>query len=406
MQAMLEQTSGDLEIDRSDWELVKFGDVAIQQKGTVDRENTDLTRYVKGEHMYSEDLHLREWGELKDEYLGPAFIRKFEEGDILYGSRRTYLRKVVVAPFDGITSNTTFVAKANEKRIDKRLLPFVMLSEGFSLHSIQNSKGSVNPYVNWKDLSGYEFLLPPLSKQKDILDLLQGIDLSIQADIELRASLGRRKTSFFNSAIYTPVDSLGEFGRKKSNFPVHKLGELATRFQYGISESLENSGDIPVLRMNNLQNGVLDINDLKFVAENYNNLDDFILNQGDILFNRTNSYELVGKTCIFNEEKRFSFASYLIRIVTDKSKLLPEYLNFYMNSPIGLSKIRKYRTPGVSQSNINANNLKRLLIPTPDLEFQKHLMSQVFRIEFAENSVNTKVCEGKALLLKLVNQVF
>ena len=87
VQAMLEQTSGDLEIDRSDWELVKFGDVAIQQKGTVDRENTDLTRYVKGEHMYSEDLHLREWGELKDEYLGPAFIRKFEEGDILYGSR-------------------------------------------------------------------------------------------------------------------------------------------------------------------------------------------------------------------------------------------------------------------------------------------------------------------------------
>ena len=145
---------------------------------------------------------------------------------------------------------------------------------------------------------------------------------------------------------------------------------------------------------------------LNSVAENYNNLDDFILNQGDILFNRTNSYELVGKTCIFNEEKRFSFASYLIRIVTDKSKLLPEYLNFYMNSPIGLSKIRKYRTPGVSQSNINANNLKRLLIPTPDLEFQKHLMSQVFRIEFAENSVNTKVCEGKALLLKLVNQVF
>ena len=145
MQAMLEQTSGDLEIDRSDWELVKFGDVAIQQKGTVDRENTDLTRYVKGEHMYSEDLHLREWGELKDEYIGPAFIRKFEEGDILYGSRRTYLRKVVVAPFDGITSNTTFVVKANEKRIDKRLLPFVMLSEGFSLHSIQNSKGSVNP---------------------------------------------------------------------------------------------------------------------------------------------------------------------------------------------------------------------------------------------------------------------
>lgn len=60
----------DLQLDRSDWQLVKFGDVAIQQKESVDRENTDVTRYVKGEHMGSEDLHLREWGELTDEYLG------------------------------------------------------------------------------------------------------------------------------------------------------------------------------------------------------------------------------------------------------------------------------------------------------------------------------------------------
>lgn len=169
-----------LNLDRSNWELVKFGDVAIQQKDSVDRDNTELTRYVKGEHMYSEDLHLREWGELTDEYLGPAFIRKFEEGDILYGSRRTYLRKVTIAPFDGITSNTTFVIKANEKKIDARLLPFVMLSEGFAQHSIRNSKGSVNPYVNWKDLAGYEFLLPPPAAQLEILNLLLSIDELIE----------------------------------------------------------------------------------------------------------------------------------------------------------------------------------------------------------------------------------
>ena len=167
------------------WQLVKFGDVAIQQKQTVDRENTELTRYVKGEHMYSEDIHLREWGELTDEYLGPAFIRKFEEGDILYGSRRTYLRKVVIAPFEGITSNTTFVIKANEEKINKRLLPFIMLSEGFSQHSIKNSKGSVNPYVNWKDLAGYEFYLPPKQKQIILADLLCSIDRTKNTDLDL-----------------------------------------------------------------------------------------------------------------------------------------------------------------------------------------------------------------------------
>ena len=111
-------------IDKSSWTATKFGDVAIQQKVNVNREDTTLTKYVKGEHMSSEDIHLRSWGELQDEYLGPAFIRYFEEGDILYGSRRTYLKKVSIAPFEGITSNTTFVIKANEEKMDKRLLPF------------------------------------------------------------------------------------------------------------------------------------------------------------------------------------------------------------------------------------------------------------------------------------------
>lgn len=169
-----------LVLDRSDWEIVKFGDVAFQQKKSVDRDNTNLTKYVKGEHMNSEDLHLREWGELTDEYLGPAFIRKFEEGDILYGSRRTYLRKVAIAHFDGITSNTTFVIKANEAKIDKRILPFVMLSEGFTMHSIRHSKGSVNPYINWKDIADYEFLLPPKEQQANFSELLWALDEVIQ----------------------------------------------------------------------------------------------------------------------------------------------------------------------------------------------------------------------------------
>ena len=168
MVEMIEKAVSELQLDKSQWSLTKFGDVAIQQKQSVDRENTELTRYVKGEHMGSEDLHLREWGELTDEYLGPAFIRKFEEGDILYGSRRTYLRKVVIASFEGITSNTTFVIKANEKKIDKRLLPFIMMSEGFTDNSIKNSKGSVNPYINWKDIANYEFLLPPKDQQAQL----------------------------------------------------------------------------------------------------------------------------------------------------------------------------------------------------------------------------------------------
>lgn len=163
-------------LDKSIWNAVRFGDVAIQQKESIDRENTELERYVAGDHMHTNDLHIRQWGKFDGSYVGPAFHRKFEKGDILYGSRRTYLRKVAVADFDGITANTTFVIKANKELIEPRVLPFIMLSENFAQHSIQNSKGSTNPYINWKDIAGYEFRLPPMEMQKKLAELLWTVD--------------------------------------------------------------------------------------------------------------------------------------------------------------------------------------------------------------------------------------
>src|SRR5690606_28551999 len=188
----------EINIDKSNWSKVHFGDVAIQMKGTVDRDNTDLKYYVKGEHMNSEDVHIRAFGELTDEYLGPAFIRHFKDGDILYGSRRTYLKKVAVAHFEGITSNTTFVINAKENVIDKRLLPFLMLSDQFTEHSIMHSKGSVNPYINWKDLANYEFLLPPKEQQAELAELLWAMDDVIEKDLEVleRLEINKNRLSF------------------------------------------------------------------------------------------------------------------------------------------------------------------------------------------------------------------
>jgi type I restriction enzyme S subunit len=223
----MEQAMTNINLDRSDWELVTFGEVAIKQKESVDRENTDLTRYIKGEHMGSEDLHIRKWGELTDEYLGPAFIRKFEKGDILYGSRRTYLRKVAIADFDGITSNTTFVIKANQKNILPELLPFVMMSEGFTEHSIKNSKGSVNPYVNWKDIANYEFLLPPKNQQAQLAELLWAMDSVIENEFRALEKLEKTYNALIDNTFsiinadwtYIPLNKIAVINKKslKSN---------------------------------------------------------------------------------------------------------------------------------------------------------------------------------------------
>ena len=187
----------ELHIDKTGWKKCKFGDVAIQTKEVVDIENTEHTRYIAGEHMNSEDIHLRKWGIVGDGYLGPAFIRKFSKGDILYGSRRTYLKKVAIADFDGITANTTFVIKANKDLIEPILLVHLMLSDEFTEYSVKNSRGSVNPYINWKDIADYEFLLPPKDEQKRLAELLWAADEMIEKEKkELESMEYFRKLTF------------------------------------------------------------------------------------------------------------------------------------------------------------------------------------------------------------------
>jgi len=115
---------------------VKFGDVVRQVKDRVDPETSGLERYVAGEHMDTDDLRIRRWGTIGDGYLGPAFHMRFRSGQVLYGSRRTYLRKVAVADFDGICANTTFVVEPNTPELLPEFLPLVMTTEAFHAHSI------------------------------------------------------------------------------------------------------------------------------------------------------------------------------------------------------------------------------------------------------------------------------
>ena len=152
---------------------IKFGDIVKDVKVNVDRMNNPYEYYVAGDHMDSEDLTIHRKGRFATDDVGPAFVRIFKPGQILYGSRRTYLKKVAVADFSGICANTTFVFESKDHSIfDQRLLPFIMLSDSFTSWSISKSKGSTNPYVLFSDLADYEFDLPSLEEQKVLADKL------------------------------------------------------------------------------------------------------------------------------------------------------------------------------------------------------------------------------------------
>lgn len=153
--------------------MVKFGNIVRDVKINVDRSNNPYKHYVAGDHMDSEDLTIHRHGDFATDDVGPAFTRIFKPGQILYGSRRTYLKKIAVADFSGICANTTFVLESKDETVFlTRLLPFIMLSESFTRWSIAHSKGSTNPYVLFSDLADYELDLPPIDEQRILADKL------------------------------------------------------------------------------------------------------------------------------------------------------------------------------------------------------------------------------------------
>ncbi len=153
--------------------VTKFGNVVREVKVNVDRDNNPYEFYIAGDHMDSEDLTIHRKGKFSTDDVGPAFTRIFKPGQILYGSRRTYLKKIAVADFEGICANTTFVLETKDDNVFlQSLLPFIMLSDKFTEWSVSHSKGSTNPYVLFSDLASYEFELPSLEEQRVLAEKL------------------------------------------------------------------------------------------------------------------------------------------------------------------------------------------------------------------------------------------
>ena len=155
------------------------------------------------------------------------------------------------------------------------------------------------------------------------------------------------------------------------------LEKLAESLNYGTSAKSAPSGEVPVLRMGNLQGGEIDWDNLVY-SSNEGEINKYSLKPYTVLFNRTNSPELVGKTSIYRGQRAAIFAGYLIRI-NNFEELDPEYLNYYLNSNYAKAMCWRVKTDGVSQSNINAQKLGKFEIPFCSLQEQQKIVQKVDR---------------------------
>ncbi len=155
-----------------------------------------------------------------------------------------------------------------------------------------------------------------------------------------------------------------------------KLGDICHNVEYGSAAKSKTVGKVPVLRMGNIQYGKFNWDDLVF-TDDKTEIEKYMLKKNDVLFNRTNSAELVGKTAIYKGEREAIFAGYLIRINRIESLIDASYLTYFLNTQSAKSYGNSVRSFGVNQSNINGTKLKTYPIPLCTLEEQRLIVEEL-----------------------------
>ena len=160
----------------------------------------------------------------------------------------------------------------------------------------------------------------------------------------------------------------------ESDCPPVTIGELAADIRYGTSKKASDSGEFKYLRMNNMtDDGRLDLSDLKYIDLSGAELENAKVVRGDLLFNRTNSREKVGKTCVFNKNEPMVIAGYIVRVRFD-DRVEPGYVSAFLNSNYGKSLLRKMAKGAVGQANISAKEMAKIELPLPPIELQRSFL--------------------------------
>lgn len=221
--------------------------------------------------------------------------------------------------------------------------------------------------------------LPPLSEQQRIVErieeLFAKLDEAKERLQEVAESFAVRKAAILHKAFTGELTKQWrwENGVSDESWEEKTIGEICSSLKYGTSKKSSDDGEVVVLRMGNLQNGEIDWSNLAYTSDE-EDIKKYLLKSGDVLFNRTNSPELVGKTSIYRGEMPAIYAGYLIKLDYEKNIVVGDYLNYYLNSSKAKEYYMQVKTDGVSQSNINAKKIGEFEIPLPTLSEQHEIV--------------------------------
>lgn len=379
--------------------------------------------------------------------------RPIRQKDVLFSNVRTYLRNIAIVPAGTeaeICSTGFSVLRPNEAVDPQFLFRFVLTNDFIDRVSPQQT-GTHYPATSDRVVMSELIPLPPLNEQRRIAVKLEEMLANVEAcqnrlakipvilkrfrQSVLAAACSGRLTENWRSLhgereqASAIVEKLREsrIGKAQSFAETEKLtriyeriedndsddlpdswrftalNKLCSSFDYGTSTKSKPSGEVAVLRMGNIQNGMIDWRDLVYTSDT-DEMQKYSLNPGTVLFNRTNSPELVGKAAIYRGERPAIFAGYLIRINVS-NVLSPEYLNYCLSTTEARDFCLSVKTDGVSQSNINAQKLGTFEVPFCSLPEQHEIVRRVGAFFRFANQIEARYQNATAHVDKLTQSI-
>ncbi len=384
-------------ISKAGWTRMRFDQIATQINDRVDNPaEAGVERYVGLEHLDPDSLRIRRWGEPTD--VESTKLR-FQPGDIIFGKRRVYQRKVAVADFEGICSAHAMVLRGKTGAVLPEFLPFFMQSDLFMERALSISVGSLSPTINWKVLAAEEFLLPPIQEQARLVEYFQSFE-SVTQSLQ---NLKRASEQAFRSACIT-------FGHELlldvtlPRLRLEEAGELILGRQRS-PDYQSGQHTKPYLRVANVFDGFITTDDVLEMDFDERDFAKYVLKNGDILLNEGQSRELVGRSAIFRDEVRdCCFQNTLIRFRSEM--LLPEFAHSFFRFMLYSGKFVEISSQTSSIAHVGLSRLKSVEIVVPNMADQRNWIRHISALDEKSLAVSARRRQLDSLMKRWASEEF
>ena len=352
------------------WRRVKFGDVVRLSKARSKDPLADgIERYVGLEHLEPGDLRIRSWGSVAD---GVTFTSVFQPGQVLFGKRRAYQRKVAVADFSGVCSGDIYVLETKDAQVLlPELLPFICQTDAFFDHAVGTSAGSLSPRTNWTSLAEFEFVLPPIDEQQSAIALLSAATDQCHAVEAVHRAAGRMLQSFKDSLLLRRTSSLA------NSF---LLGDLLLRSPESGCSAPPKDAETGYFVL-----GLAALSRYGYVSGDFKPVEPTSkmvaakLSMGDMLISRSNTVDRVGFVGIFSDNRDdVSFPDTMMRLQPNPALVHPHFLEALLQTTSAREFLMRIAAgTSASMKKINRANLLQMRLNVPDLDVQEMALDEL-----------------------------